>query len=198
MSTDSYYHIYNRGNNGETLFKEEKNYEYFLGLYKKHISPIAETYAYCLLGNHFHLLVKIRPSEELRENLKTLKLKIKKEDTYLISHQFSKLFNAYSQGFNKAYSRTGSLFEKYFRRIEVKNESYFTQLVWYIHLNPQKHGFVEDFRDYPHSSYHAILSNKKTNLKRKEVVEWFGSIENVKTSHLNEMRMKNLQELILE
>jgi len=59
-----YYHIYNRGNNHENLFIEERNYSYFLNLYAKHIGPIAETHAYCLLRNHFHLLVKIKTEEE--------------------------------------------------------------------------------------------------------------------------------------
>lgn len=48
-----YYHIYNRGNNGEDIFLEARNYDYFLNLYQKYISPIAETFAYCLLKNHF-------------------------------------------------------------------------------------------------------------------------------------------------
>ena len=58
-----YYHIYNRGNNRETLFVEDRNYRHFLRLYAKHITPVADTYAYCLLGNHFHFLVCIKPSE---------------------------------------------------------------------------------------------------------------------------------------
>jgi putative transposase len=59
-----YYHIYNRGNNGENLFFEERNYPYFLKLYAHHILPVANTYAYCLLRNHFHALVRIRTEEE--------------------------------------------------------------------------------------------------------------------------------------
>ncbi|MBN1976347.1 MAG: hypothetical protein JW918_03000, partial [Anaerolineae bacterium] len=55
-----YYHIYNRGNNGENIFIEERNYSYFLGLYAKYIEPIADTFAYVLLRNHFHLLVRIK------------------------------------------------------------------------------------------------------------------------------------------
>lgn len=47
------YHIYNRGNNGETIFPEERNYGYFLQLYEKYISSIADTFAYCLMPNHF-------------------------------------------------------------------------------------------------------------------------------------------------
>jgi len=52
-----YYHIYNRGINGTKLFNENENYRYFLRLYEKYIEPITETYAWCLMGNHFHLLV---------------------------------------------------------------------------------------------------------------------------------------------
>jgi hypothetical protein len=55
-----YYHIYNRGINRGRIFFEERNYDYFLQLYAQHVVPIAETYAYCLLPNHFHFLVRIR------------------------------------------------------------------------------------------------------------------------------------------
>jgi REP element-mobilizing transposase RayT len=54
------YHIYNRGNNRENIFIEERNYRCFLQLYLKYIEPIAWTFAYCLLRNHFHLLVRIK------------------------------------------------------------------------------------------------------------------------------------------
>jgi REP element-mobilizing transposase RayT len=59
------YHIYNRGNNRENLFRFPEDYEHFLRLYEKYIEPIAETYSWCLLRNHFHLLVKIKPKEEI-------------------------------------------------------------------------------------------------------------------------------------
>jgi hypothetical protein len=62
-----YYHIYNRGNNGETLFCEDRNYPYFLELYAKYIEPVAETYADCLMSNHFHLLVRIKDYEECEQ-----------------------------------------------------------------------------------------------------------------------------------
>ena len=59
-SPGAYYHIYNRGNNRENLLIEKRNYLYFLSLYAKHIEPVAATYAYCLLRNHFHLLIRVR------------------------------------------------------------------------------------------------------------------------------------------
>ncbi len=66
-----YYHIYNRGNNGENLFIEKRNYSYFLSLYEKHIIPVTDTHAYCLLRNHFHVAGRIKTEEEYLEYLKT-------------------------------------------------------------------------------------------------------------------------------
>jgi putative transposase len=60
-----YYHIYNCGINGEQLFRETTNYEHFLRLYDKYIDPVAETYAWCLMGNHFHLLVRVKDEKEI-------------------------------------------------------------------------------------------------------------------------------------
>jgi len=65
LQSGVYYHIYNRGNNRENLFLEEKNYPYFLFLYEKHIEPVADTYAYCLMRNHFHLLVRIKETSQV-------------------------------------------------------------------------------------------------------------------------------------
>jgi REP element-mobilizing transposase RayT len=55
-----YYHIYNRGNNGEDLFREQRNYAYFFKLYAHLVSPVADTFVYCLMRNHFHLLIRIK------------------------------------------------------------------------------------------------------------------------------------------
>jgi hypothetical protein len=63
LQHDHFYHIYNQGINGEPLFREERNYQYFLKLWARYIEPIAETYAYCLLSNHFHFLIRIKEDE---------------------------------------------------------------------------------------------------------------------------------------
>ncbi|MEJ2736429.1 MAG: hypothetical protein P8189_23160, partial [Anaerolineae bacterium] len=86
------------------------------------------------------------------------------------SRQFNNLFIAYAKAFNKAYRRTGGLFESPFKRKRVDNDRYFTYLVVYIHRNPEKHGLVDDFRHWPHSSYEAILSTKPSrNLVNESV-----------------------------
>ncbi|MBC7387816.1 MAG: hypothetical protein H7329_01270 [Opitutaceae bacterium] len=206
---DSFYHIYNRGINGESIFKEEKNYSYFLRKYAVFIPFVADTYAYCLMGNHFHLLVKTKSEEEIQkfyrerqnddegEKRKTsFETKSSLKDTsWIISNAFSSLFKSYSISINKEYKRTGALFERPFRRKLITSDRYLSQVIYYIHANPQDHGFCKDFTDYPHSSFHAHLSSKQTKLARKEVLSWFGSPEDYKQFHsLNQ----NINDLIIE
>lgn len=170
-----YYHIYNRGNNREDIFFEDKNYHYFLQLWAKYIEPVADTFAYCLMGNHFHFMVRMN-DEKTFEVLETSKVSL--------SQPFSNLFSSYSKAINKMYNRTGSLFQTRFGRKLIDSENYFVILIYYIHFNPQKHGFVDDFREYPYSSYSTLLSDKKTKLKREQVIEWFGSKDELEKYHI--------------
>ena len=117
-----FYHIYNRGINSENIFFETCNYEYFIKLYENHIDPIADTYAWCLMKNHFHFLVRIKDESEL--------------SLPRAPHQcFSNLFNAYTKAINKRYNRHSSLFQRTFKRKLIDNEVYFKNLVIYIHNN---------------------------------------------------------------
>jgi REP element-mobilizing transposase RayT len=161
------YHVYNRGNNSENLFVEERNYDLFFKLMKKYLLPVADIYAYCLMKNHFHLLIRIKEEENIAE-------KSVRDKPYL---GFSHLFNAYTKSINKSSNRTGSLFQEHLKRIVVTDEDYLIQLVAYIHLNPIKHGF-SDKLDYPYSSYGSILSDKPTLLKREDVLYYYGDKEN--------------------
>lgn len=172
-----FYHIFNRGNNGETIFIEPRNYTYFLTMYQKHVSPIAETYSYCLLKNHFHFLIRIKDEKNLPgfRNLEGFPLNL---------HQpFSNFFNAYVKGFNKTYKRHGSLFEKNFRRIRITTQTHLLNLVTYIHRNPQTHGFVSSFEHWPYSSFVHFFDGSDTFLKTQAVLSWFDGLENYLTAH---------------
>jgi len=173
-----FYHIYNRGNNREDIFREERNYRYFMQLYAHHVEPVADTYAYCLMRNHFHLLVRIKDDEDLTglANLSGLQRATP-------SRAFSNLFNAYAKAINITYNRSGALFQRPFGRILVASDAYFLQLVAYIHHNPQKHGFVQDFRTWPYSSYQTLLSSKPTHLQRDTVLTWFQGTEQFMAFH---------------
>ncbi|MEA3350422.1 MAG: transposase [Chloroflexota bacterium] len=183
-----YYHIYNRGNNREDLFYEERNYHYFLQLYTRHIYSIADTFAYCLMRNHFHLLVRIKETSQVLETC----------EVFNPSQYFSNLFNAYAKAINKAYGRTGSLFEERFGRVEITSDAHFVHLIFYIHFNPQKHGFVDDFCDWRWSSYNTLLSTGTTKLKRAEVLDWFDGRAGFEEFHRGLVDEKALQMLIDE
>jgi REP element-mobilizing transposase RayT len=185
LELGNYYHIYNRGTNKGNIFFEERNYEYFLKLYIQYIFPITNTYAYCLMKNHFHLLVRIKPIDELAD-----------PQLDNPTQQFSNFFNSYAKSINSTYHRTGGLFEHRFGRILVDSESYFTYLITYIHRNPQKHGFVKDFRTYPHSSYHAIKLNKNSRLETSKVMNWFGDLDSFNYIHQFEVDESRISHLL--
>jgi putative transposase len=91
-----------------------------------------------------------------------------------------------------------SEFAQRFQRIEIDSELYGMRLVHYIHFNPQKHGFVADFREYPHSSYQAMLSETATRLQRDEVLEWFGGRGGFEGVHRTLADEKDLGRMIIE
>ncbi len=193
----NYYHIYNRGNNGIDLFFETGNYEYFLKLYHQYIHPIAETFAWCLMKNHFHFLVYIRDEKEVL--MDSLEYSTVDQPRGLDpSRQFGHLFNAYTQAINKKYSRTGSLFEKPFERKRVTSEKYLQNLIYYIHSNPVHHGFSKTINEYPWSSYGSIVSDKPTKLKRDEVLVLYGSKEDFIDYHQQEQDLETVFDLIID
>lgn len=193
----NYYHIYNRGNNGIDVFLDNDSYYHFLRLYAKYVEPIAETFAWCLLKNHFHLLVRIRDKNEIDENQLTYNT-TEKPKVIDPSRQFSHLLNAYTQAINKRHNRTGSLFETTFERKLVTNEKYLQQLIFYIHNNPVHHGFVKQMSLYPWSSYDTVTSDKPTKLMRAEVIELFSDLENFVYFHNQQQSMNEISNLIIE
>ena len=94
------------------------------------------------------------------------------------------------------YDRKGSLFIPNFKRKAIKSDSYLTNVTFYIHHNPIHHGFVKTIDDWPHSSFHALVSAKETTLHRKYVLEWFGNKKELKIfhsqplSHLNKLELE--------
>lgn len=180
MEFDTYYHIYNRANGNEKMFASRENHLFFLRRYKHFIAPICHTLSYCLMTNHFHFLIRIKSEEDL----KTIESFEKAEDkSKYLSKQFSNLFSSYTQAFNKQHRRRGSLFMRAFKRKEVKDDDHFRRLVLYIHFNPVNAGICSHPKEYEHSSYNSIISDKPTLLNRQEVIEYFDSLENFEFVH---------------
>ncbi|MBM6500901.1 transposase [Flavobacterium macrobrachii] len=152
LEKNHYYHIYNKGINGCNIFNSNENKTFFLKQLDKYINDKVSFFAYCLMDNHFHFVVRID------------------EDEKQVTQLFSNFFNSYVKAFNKQNNRTGSLFEKHFKRIRLKNEEYLRSLIVYVHLNPTHHLGL-DFEEYKFSSYQAILSSKESKIKKNEVMQ---------------------------
>lgn len=159
LEKDGYYHIYNKGINGCLIFENDENKNYFLKQLSKYLLDKISIFAYCLMDNHFHLVIRLNHEEKI------------------VTQSFSNFFNSYAKAFNKDIDRTGSLFEKHFKRIKLNDENYLKQLIMYVHRNP-KHHLGLKFEDYKYSSYQAFLSEKETRIEREEVLKLFGGLEN--------------------
>ena len=197
FSVDEFYHLYNRGTDKRAIFLDEKDYNRFMTLlftanssnaihlsnydwkdFKslfqlKRKETLVDIGSYCLMPNHFHLLV-----HEKVENG--------------ITNFTQKLLTAYSMYFNKKYSRTGSLFEGRFKARHADDDQYLKYLFSYIHLNPIKlidsqwkeNGISSRERaekyltQYPYSSYKDYMGDdrvEKSILMKDSFPEYFKS-----------------------
>jgi putative transposase len=211
LNYGKFYHIYNRGTNHCNLFDDRSNYVYFLSLYENYIVPVADTFAWVLMKNHFHFLVRIKEEKEINfisektlsgfktaERVETAPSVVLNPDggcqkKYIPSHQFSHLFNAYAQAYNKRNKRTGSLFEHPFHRKEITDQEYLKTMVVYIHNNPVHHKFTNYAMEYPWSSYRTSISVNSTYLQRDTVIGWFEDMANFKMAHDNPENISGME-----
>ncbi len=185
LEPDCIYHIYNRANGNEKIFLSDENYKFFLAQYAKYISPYADIFSYCLMPNHFHFLIRVKGLEELNSAFSINLPGFQNLEGFspLLSKQFSNFFNSYAKAFNKQNRRRGSLFIKPFKRIQVTDEAYLKNLVCYIHQNPVEAGLADNPANWRFSSYNAFFSNRKTLIRRDEVLEAFNDLDNFVYCH---------------
>ncbi|WP_183574532.1 transposase [Mucilaginibacter sp. X5P1] len=157
INPNTYYHLYNRGNNKDIIFFENDNYVFFLNQFKKHVLPFCEVYAYCLMPNHFHFFLRVNDKESFEKGIKNF-------------------FISYSKAINKKHNRVGSLFQGRYKTSEITSNSYYTTIITYIHQNPVAAGLVKNMEGYKYSSYASYLSDKQTVLNKQEDLEWFGDL----------------------
>lgn len=200
LQPDALYHIYNRGNNGGTIFFKNDNYRYFLRKFDEYLSGYADVYAYALLPNHFHFLIKTKTNDSIEARLPQVKsgLRLLDDPSKILSEEFRRFFLSYAKSIKIQEERTGSLFEKNFKRKEVNNDRHLIWLINYIHRNPQTHGLINDFKKYMFSSYSAFLSKAKTRLMREDVLKFFGGEEDFIRFHDTNPIIRDADSLIME
>jgi putative transposase len=144
-SESGIYHIMLRGINGQQIFEDEEDNQKFLEVLQdfKSISYY-KIYAYCLMGNHLHLLLKVGI-----EDLETI---------------FKRIGGRYVYWYNNKYLRRGHLFQDRYKSEPVEDDAYFLVVLRYIHQNPVHAGLSKTCGDYRHSSYHEYLKFHKNQL----------------------------------
>jgi len=143
----NWYHIYNQGNNQQRIFYEKENYLFFLSKIKVLPRDDFNIIAYCLMPNHFHLLIYTDFGREY-EILKSKKY----------SRKLGSLLSSYAKAINKKYRRSGSLFRqktkaKCLSSTRQSGERYIRTCFHYIHQNPLRAGIISDLHQWAFSSY---------------------------------------------
>jgi putative transposase len=177
-----YYHIYNHAVGKENLFERNEDYAYFLNKMKAHLLPVTEVLSYCLMPNHFHMIVRIKTEDRMDAGVKNKSHRtgpdqpLEAEERVLmteISKRYSNFFNTYAKHYNFMKSRTGTLFKRTFRRKQIEDMKYLRRLVCYVHQNPLTAGF-SSIDGWKYSSYGSLISDKETALIRDHVLDLFG------------------------
>ncbi|MEM1405894.1 MAG: transposase [Bacteroidota bacterium] len=170
FSQRGFYHVYNRGNNGQKIFYDNENYTFFLRKIRNHLSPLVSIVAYCLLPNHFHFLIYVDYTYSLDDFESSNKLGLKSKK---ISNGIAIILRSYTQAINKRYARTGSLFQQKTKAkyLESRYTNYPFICFHYIHQNPLKAGLVKRVSDWEYSSYNCYV-NVYSNTSIEKVIAY--------------------------
>jgi len=153
------YHIYNRGNNRQPIFFKPDNYIYFLKKVRKFVLPHCDIFAYCLMPNHFHLLINA--------DSRTITTKIiAGKEKNILSEGIRMLLSSYTQAINKQNNTSGSLFQQNTKaKVIAKGSNLYDVLCFhYIHQNPMKAKLVKKMEDWNYSSFKDYCGLRKGTL----------------------------------
>lgn len=169
LQPDECYHIYNRGNNQQTIFFSERNYLFFIKKIREQLFPCADIISYCLMPNHFHIIIHANNRSIIER--KSFGGKPMQEFAYRIGL----LLSSYSQAINKQNKTSGSLFQQKTKAkilSEVVNDTYQSYLencFFYVHNNPLDAGLVKNLRNWPYSSYIDYTGERNGTLSNMEL-----------------------------
>jgi len=172
----AFFHVYNRANGSERLFFQERNYYYFFDLFHREPAKFVNLAAYCLIPNHFHMLVRVKETVDNKE----------------VSEAFRKTFISYSQAINKQQGRKGSLFMRPLKRKMVTSDEYIRNIIVYIHRNPVTHGLTSSLESYRWSSYYDALNGKLNSFAMQLFADLFGEASSFVFAHQGEAEMTSL------
>jgi putative transposase len=146
------YHLYNRGVNRRPIFFCDENWGYFIKRIRHYFKPAgADILAYCLMPNHYHLLVHLKADDLSQRVMQPLSV-------------------SYTKAINKQQARVGPLFQGPFQAIAVDQDPYLLHLSRYIHWNPVAAGLVERPEAWVFSSYRDYIGLREGTLPVTDLV----------------------------
>ena len=151
------YHVYNRGVNRDKVFFEADNYTFFLRKLKKELSPFCNILAYCLMPNHYHLLIEIKEADDET----TVEAWSKR-----IARKVGTVQSSYTQAINRRFNRVGSLFQQKAKAKVV--DEYAATCFHYIHKNPVEAGLAASMEAWEYSSFKEYVTDHPTGLVNKD------------------------------
>ena len=200
------YHVYNRAAGEKVLFKDDADYEtfrFYLYIYLKPLKTVLEQYenlpfrlqiknlhkevdalAYCLMPNHFHLLLKQTSKDGITKLMK-------------------QVINAYTEYYNKKYAVTGPLMQGRYKAVFIEKDPYLLQVARYIHLNPVVAQLAQKAGEYPWSSMKEYELSALDSICNKRIILSYYSSENAHSSFVNdyvgyEKEIHKLKQMIIE
>jgi len=180
---EQYYHIYNHAVSNQNLFETRLDYEEFLAKHHKYLSCFFDTVAYCLMPNHYHFVVKVKPlltilknTKKEKSNASTFFQNNKIDINTFVLDQYRRFFSSYSLAFNFRHNRQGQLFLKKFKRVSLSLDHKLLNMICYLHHNPIHHEFTLDYSEWKYSSYLNYISDSPDESIKKLIEEEFGGI----------------------
>lgn len=207
FESNNIYHVYNRGNNSQKIFLKKDNYIFFLQKIRIHLLPFADVLAWCLMPNHFHLMIYVNTVEIFRKEIqKENKDKFGvswgsiQRDKLTLNQSIAILLRSYTRAINIQENRTGSLFQMKTKAkcltdnseitsswfdtvfgtiINIPDEemTYPKRCFNYIHQNPVTGKLVHTAEDWEFSSYQDYSGKRKGKLINRKLAREFGLIE---------------------
>lgn len=163
-TAEAFYHIYARGVAKQTIFLESSDFIYFQKLFARYLSKSTieskmgyiypkfynqmDLLAYCLMNNHFHILVYQKEAGNIKKLMQSI-------------------MTSYSRYFNLKYKRTGPLFESRYKASRIDVRSYLEHISRYIHLNPRY------WKSYPYSSLKYYLTDQVDWVNTEKILDLF-------------------------
>lgn len=179
-----FFHVYNQsvGRGDELLFRFHNNCEDFMQRWDKYLKNYFDLYTYCLMGNHFHFFIFVKPIDDAiiasieQEHTVSANRVLKGEITYhlFLMDQLKRLLSSYVLKFNGQQKRHGSLMQDRIKRVKVSKNRVLDKFC-YVHHNPIHHRFQTDYAGWRYSSYDAYLDNRVTSIVREKGLALFGS-----------------------